>query len=88
MTQFAPVTDSDLARARQDPQFRQQLLAGNLDMLLAALHKLRAQPTPAARHPAAEQDRQIREAVDLAVKLSERLHALAGPEPGGRPARR
>ena len=80
MTQFAPVTDSDLTRAREDPQFRQQLLAGNLDVLLAALHKLRTEPMP-THSPAIEQQRQIREAVDLAVKLSERLHALAGAGP-------
>ena len=35
------VTDEDLARARRDPVFRQQLLAENLDRLLEALKYLR-----------------------------------------------
>ena len=35
------VTEDDLARARSDPAFRQQLLAQNLDRLLEALNKMR-----------------------------------------------
>ena len=69
--------------AKQDPEFRQQLLAQNLDRLLGALTKLRG-----AKAGKAESDRQIREGVDLAVKLSERLHALAGPTAPPSKARR
>ncbi|MDB5599507.1 MAG: hypothetical protein JWN71_1551 [Xanthobacteraceae bacterium] len=74
MRETALATDAEIDRAKQDPEFRQQLLAQNLDRLLGALTKLRG-----AKAGKAESDRQIREGVDLAVKLSERLHALAGP---------
>jgi hypothetical protein len=61
-------TDDDLAHARQDPEFRHQLVADNLDMLLSELNRLR---TRAANTPNA--DRHIREAANLAVKLAELL---------------
>jgi CRISPR/Cas system-associated protein Csm6 len=60
-----------LARARQDPAFRHQLVADNLELLLAALNKVRNQtgPDKAISH-------QIREGVDLAVKLADLLQRL------------
>jgi hypothetical protein len=61
------VTDDDLARARQDPAFRHQFLATNLDLLLKELNKLRSLTPNAARA------RQIREGVALAVRLADRL---------------
>jgi hypothetical protein len=66
------VTDQDLARARGDAAFRQQFLQDNLERLLEALKVLRntTDPSPAA-------GRQIREGVDLAVKLADRLQATA-----------
>lgn len=62
------VSEDDLARARIDPQFRQELMAENLEKLLAKLNDLR-------RHNNVKPDvaRQIREGVDLAVKLADRL---------------
>lgn len=67
------VTEDDLERARKDPTYRQQLLAQNLDLLLEALNKMRksSEPTPAAAQ-------QIREGVDLAVKLADRLQGNNG----------
>jgi len=65
------VTDSDLARARMDPAFRHHLVADNLDMLLSELNKLR-QRTGSDMASA----RQIREGVDLAVKLADLLQRL------------
>jgi hypothetical protein len=62
------VTEEDLARARSDPEFRQQLLAQNLERLLAALSAMRAS---SANEPEAQ--RQLREGADLAVKLADRL---------------
>jgi len=61
-------TEDDIVRARSDPEFRQQMMAENLDRLLAALNKMRrsADPKPEAA-------RQIREGVDLAVKLADIL---------------
>jgi hypothetical protein len=74
MRETALATEAEIERAKQDPEFRQQLMAKNLDQLLGALTKLRG-----AKAGKADTDQQIREGVDLAVKLSERLHALAGP---------
>ena len=62
------VTEDDLARARSDPAFRQQLLAQNLDRLLEALNRMRK-----ANDTKPDSVRQIREGVDLAVKLADRL---------------
>lgn len=64
------VTEDDLARARSDPEFRQQLLAQNLDRLLEALNRMRRQglPTP-------EGAQQIREGAALAVQLADRLQS-------------
>ena len=70
------VTEDDIARARGDPVFRQQLLAGNLERLLEMLNKMRKNNVT---DPASA--RQIREGVDLAVKLANRLQKN-GQNPG------
>jgi hypothetical protein len=62
------VSDGDLARARSDAEFRQQLFAENLERLLKALNTMRR-----AKSPSPEAARQMREGVDLAVKLADRL---------------
>lgn len=62
-------TEEDIARARTDPAFRQELLARNLERLLAALNTARKNGDE--RDPAGA--RRIREGVDLAVKLAGRL---------------
>jgi hypothetical protein len=72
MGAFVPVTDDDLARARRDRGFRRKLLADNLERLLNALNALRN----AGGGADPEQARQIREGVDLAMQLSNRLHCL------------
>ena len=63
------VSEDDLERARRDPEFRQQLLAHNLERLLEALNDMRKVPDNNGPDAA----RQLREGVDLAVKLAERL---------------
>jgi hypothetical protein len=73
-------TEDDIERARQDPAFRQQLLASNLERLLAALNIMRKNND---KDPASV--RQIHEGVDLAVKLADRLHQKS-PKPGPRAA--
>jgi hypothetical protein len=66
------VTDSDLARARHDPGFRQRLLTESLERLLTELGKLqRAAPNPGSAD-------QIREGVALAIKLTDLLRRM-GP---------
>jgi hypothetical protein len=74
------VSEDDLARARIDPAFRQQLLAVNLDRLLTALNTMRR-----GKIDGPETARQMREGVDLAVKLADRLQQN-GVNPGPRAA--
>jgi hypothetical protein len=74
------VTDDDLSRARRDPDFRQRFYAESLDRLLEKLNVMRKTNGDA---------RLIKEGVDLAVKLAERLNTKANTiksEPGGRAA--
>ena len=73
----ALVTDADLVRAREDAAFRHQLVAENLELLLQELNKLRARAADRTRA------RQIREGVDLAVKLADLLQRIAVEHPGG-----
>lgn len=73
MAKVTLATDDDLAHARQDPAFRHQLVADNLEMLLSELNRLR---TSASKAPNAE--RHIREAANLAVKLAELLQRTEG----------
>ena len=70
------VTEDDLARARQDPEFRQQLLADNLDRLLGALNRMRKTPDTDPSRAG-----QIREGDDLAVKLADRLQQNDSSDP-------
>jgi hypothetical protein len=78
MSSFPGVTDDDLARARSDPAFRQKLLTQSLDILLAKIQKVRksAQSAPSAR------DTQLREGVELAVKLAELIQKVDGHSGG------
>ena len=62
------VSEEDLARARTDTVFRQRLMAESLDRLLALLNQMRRDTDG---NPG--RARQIREGVDLAVKLADRL---------------
>jgi hypothetical protein len=75
MAAFAPVTEADLAQARSDPAFRQKLLEQNLEVLLAGLRKLRS----AAPREGSAGAKQMREAVELAVRLAE---LIQGPKQG------
>jgi hypothetical protein len=72
------VTEQDLERARCDAAFRQQLMANSLERLLEALKQMRK-----AEDPSPQAARQLREDVDLAVKLADRLQGAAksrGPQ--------
>ena len=66
------VSEDDILRARSDPEFRQQMMAENLDRLLEALNRMRRTVDPKP-----EVARQIREGVDLAVKLADILQQNA-----------
>ncbi len=69
------VTEDELVRARNDPAFRQQFLAQNLDRLLDALERMRR-----ASEQNEDAARQLREGADLAVQLADRLQGTdSGP---------
>jgi len=74
MGTYAPVTDEELTRARSDPAFRQKLLSQNLEVLLAGIRKLRNAPAPNGQGA-----KQIREGVELAVRLAEIIQGPAKP---------
>jgi hypothetical protein len=74
MSQFSPVTEAELSRARKDPVFRQRLLQQSLDVLLRKLQKERQ-----ASRSASANDGQMREGVTLAVRLAELIQAAADP---------
>jgi hypothetical protein len=70
MPSFSPITDDELAQARQDPAFRQRLLQQCLDLLLGGMQRQRQ-----ARGAANGSERQMREGVELAVRLAEMIQA-------------
>ena len=73
MVAFSPVTDDELARAREDPAFRQKLLQQNLEILLGKLQKHRNMPRGGLATP-----KQMREGVTLAVRLAELIQTIPG----------
>ena len=79
MSVHALVTDTDLSRARSDPAFRQKLLEQSLETLLASLKRLRQTAAPKDNAAAV----QMREAVELAVRLAELIQGPA-TRPRGR----
>jgi hypothetical protein len=70
---FVAVTKEELVRARRDIEFKHQLLIANLDRLLTELYRL--QRTNSDADPLCA--RQMREGVQLAVKLAERIREIA-----------
>ena len=75
MNRFSVVTEAELARARSDVAFRQRLLQQSLDTLLTRLQRERQPRTATAS------DAQMREGVNLAVKLAELIQAAADTLP-------
>jgi len=71
MDEISLVTDSDLARARHDRDFRQRLLTESLELLLGELNKLQRAAPSGARAD------QVREGVELAVKLADLVRRMA-----------
>jgi hypothetical protein len=69
VARFVAVTEEDLARARRDPAFRQDLLAENLGALIEELNRRQR----AARDASPDQ---LREGAELAVKLADLINAL------------
>jgi hypothetical protein len=75
MSAFSPGTDADPARARSDQAFRQKLFEQSLDAVLLGMKKLRgAAPSAGAGGGA----KQLREGVELAVRLAEMIQNAGG----------
>ena len=73
MHRFAPVTDDDIVRAHSDRAFRQRRLEQNLEALPTGMKKLgRADPSGSAHAG------QLRESVELAVRLAEIIQDAGG----------
>jgi hypothetical protein len=72
VARFTAVTDDDLARARRDPAFRQQLLAKNLNVLIDELNRRKQ----ATRRTTAATARELREGAELAVRLADIIAEL------------
>jgi len=73
MRSFELVSDGDLARARVDHTFRHRLVADHLEALLDQLNRLRRYDAPDPKCAG-----QLREGVDLAVKLADLLQRIEG----------
>ena len=61
------VTEADLERARQDPEFRQALMAQGLEVLIEALNRMHRSET------SSEGARLMSEGTSLALDLADRL---------------
>jgi hypothetical protein len=77
MASFTTVTDEVLERARRDPAYRRKLLSDNLEVLLATLNKMRTAKQLQDKDAA----RQIRDGVDLAVRLADILQSADEGDP-------
>jgi hypothetical protein len=65
------ISEADIARSREDPRFKQVLLARSLEQLLGSLHRLQHSP-----HLAAASPRNLREGALVAVDLADRIRAI------------
>lgn len=65
------ISEADIARSREDPRFKQVLLARSLEQLLGSMHRLQHSTNlgpSGARH--------LREGALVAVELADRIHAI------------
>jgi hypothetical protein len=76
MATFSPVTNADLTRAKSDPDFRQKMLTSNLELLLSRMQKMRN-----ATAGAGGGAKQLREGVELAVRLAELIQNAGAKAP-------
>lgn len=66
------ISDADIVRSREDPRFKQVLLAKCLEHLLASLYRMQRSPGnlgPAGAH-------HLREGALMAVRLADLIRAL------------
>lgn len=65
------ISDEDIARSREDPRFKQVLLAKSLEQLLGTLHRMQN-----AAPIGPEVARELREGALVAVQLADRIRAI------------
>ena len=65
------ISDADIERSREDPRFKQVLLARSLEQLLDSLHRLQHSPQLAASNA-----EHLREGALVAVDLADRIRAI------------
>ena len=66
------ISDADIARARENPRFKQVLLAKSLEQLLASLYRM--QRSPANLGPAGARD--LRKGALMAVQLADLIRSI------------
>jgi hypothetical protein len=66
------ISEADLLRARQDPRFKQILLAQSLERLLGSLHRM--QRSASSLEPA--EARRLREGALMAVRLADLIRSI------------
>jgi hypothetical protein len=66
------ISDADIARSRNDPRFKQVLLANALEHLLAMLYRMQHDPA----HSDAASQRELRNGAMMAVELADLIRQL------------
>ena len=65
------ISEADIERSREDPRYKQVLLARSLEQLLDSLHRMQHSP-----HQAAANAVHLREGALVAVDLADRIRAI------------
>ena len=68
---MSTISDADIARSREDPRFKQVLLAKSLEQLLCSLHRMQN-----ATQTGPDAARELREGALVAVELADRIRAI------------
>jgi hypothetical protein len=68
---MSTISDADIARSREDPRFKQVLLAKSLEQLLSSLHRMQS-----AAQIGPNGARELREGALVAVQLADRIRAI------------
>ena len=65
------ISEADIERSREDPRFKQVLLARSLEQLLDSLHRMQHSPQVATANAV-----HLREGALVAVDLADRIRAI------------
>jgi hypothetical protein len=64
------ISEADIARSREDPRFKQILLARSLEQLLGSMHRLQH------ARPGGDSAKDLREGALVAVQLADLIRAI------------